>query len=305
MASLSSRRRALQSLLLGTAAAVTIPSALAGCASSRLAVPPMEMAILHSGDGQGRGEPCSCKGQLGGLARRASAVKREREQGAVLLLEAGNVFSGVDALELSAAETGASVVAAMNAMGYDAMAIGDVDAAAGPELLAACLAGADFPVLSANLTVDGELLAQPYAVLERQGISTAVLGLTGLPRRALATGMDVTDPLLAVRRFLPELRRQASIVVILGALGASLEQRLLSVQAGVDVLVGGAVRGPAAEVSRAPAPVHVAVGYFGEYLGLTTLMLDRDGSLAAYSFRLLPLDASFADDPTVAGLLQG
>ena len=88
----------------------------------------------------------------------------------------------------------------MNLMGYDAMAIGPKDVAAGLELLQARLSEAEFAVVSANLMVSGKLLAQPYVLLEKDGIKIAIIGLTS-PDGQASESVQVLDPLETARQY--------------------------------------------------------------------------------------------------------
>jgi len=66
-------------------------------------------------------------------------------------------------------------------MGYDAMALGEVDLQLGEDTLRQLIDDAHFPVLSANVIVrsTGDLFTAPYVVLERGGRRIGVIGLTG------------------------------------------------------------------------------------------------------------------------------
>jgi 5'-nucleotidase len=133
----------------------------------------------------------------GGLAALAGYVRilREENPGGVLLLDAGDLFQGTLASNLSEGE---AVIDAMNAVGYDAAAIGNhefdfgpvgphVTAAPGEDVfgvLKARMAQAKFPLLSANiyehdssgrpdwLPGDGTLM------LTRRGVKIGIVGLT-------------------------------------------------------------------------------------------------------------------------------
>lgn len=134
----------------------------------------------------------------GGLAAFAAYVKilRDDNPGGVLLFDAGDLFQGTLASNLSEGEV---VIDAMNAVAYDAAAIGNHEFDFGPVgpsvtahgpnddvfgTLKARMAQAKFPLLSANiyehdskirpdwLPGDGTLL------LERKGVKVGIIGLT-------------------------------------------------------------------------------------------------------------------------------
>jgi len=103
----------------------------------------------------------------GGVARRATVIKEVRSapDQAILVLDAGNTLFGQ---RLANETEGSIIVEAMNAMGYDAMAVGQLDLSRGIDVLLQRANEAQFAVLSCNIvsTQDGELVLAPYTVIE-------------------------------------------------------------------------------------------------------------------------------------------
>lgn len=154
------------------------------------------LSIVGTTDLHGRVFPRDGRGglaQLGGYLRNLRAA-RERDGGAVLLLDAGDTFEG--GIESNLSE-GALVVDAYNALGYDALAIGNHEfdygaldtasaGAAPPDMrgaLKAAAARARFPFLAANL-ID-EVTERPVAwpnvrpstVVDAAGLSVGIVGV--------------------------------------------------------------------------------------------------------------------------------
>lgn len=123
-------------------------------------------AILHTGDINGQMEK---KGTaIGFPLLRALYDDTSRAYG-TLLLDSGNALD-----EQYANKT----IKLMNASGYTAAAIGTRDAALGIERLKELSAIADFPLLCANwLQMDGELLFDPYTIVEVDGVRVGIIGL--------------------------------------------------------------------------------------------------------------------------------
>ena len=92
------------------------------------------------------------------------------------MLDAGNSLTGD--LDPAKRTQGASSVAIMNLMGYDAMALGAGDLSLGLDVIRQRQAEASFPFLSANAVVSGttELVATPYITRE---IGSAARGYLG------------------------------------------------------------------------------------------------------------------------------
>lgn len=220
---------------------------------------------------------------------------------AFLLLDAGNsIFSGARQ-GISATSEGRITVEAMNLMGYDAMAIGARDLEAGLDLLRARMAAAEFAVLSANLEVDGEPLGEPFVVVERDGLRMAILGLTAVPANPLP-GVAVADPIEAGRQYLPRLRQEADVVVVLANVGPTLGEQLLAALPEADLVINGGVGSPSRDVVGAPVPGMVRAGGLGEYLGVTDVALDGENRATTYRHRSVPLDPTFSDDQEMTDL---
>ncbi len=200
----------------------------------------------------------------------------------------------------------------MNMMGYDAMALGPEELELGAEKLTQRLAEADFPVLSANvvLSATGELLAQPYAVLELGDHRVGVLGLTRLPAEPL-DGFRVLDPQEAAAQYLPEMAKEADTVVVLTNLTYRAGLALAQDVEGIDLVIA-ALPGQLPEVAvRVPETGTLVVTaeqasprHSGRRVGRLLATLGGDGSLSGEQWESVWMDPSIADDPAMAELVQ-
>ena len=169
----------------------------------------------------------------GGLVRVAGVLDslRERYPGQVVLVDAGDCLQG-DPL---AAYFGRvverrphPVVDAMNALGYDAVAIGDHDFDFGLDRFQQAVADAGFPWVSANLRVlpEDTLAFPPYTVIQRGPVKIAVAGLltpgTMVWQRDRLRGRYRVDRIERdLDRVVGDMRRDADLVIVLshGGLG--------------------------------------------------------------------------------------
>lgn len=203
---------------------------------------------------------------------------------------------------------GKVMIDAMNLLGYDAMAIGDLDLALGPDVLRQRIADAEFPILSANLLLAGEekLVAQPYAVLTMGDHRVAIIGLTwdGAAVSANQYVLLKADDVLA--RYVSELSEQSDIVVVLSTMGFEEDQRLSSAVPGIDLIVGGRSRIPLPDSwqNAETGTVVTQAGAQGEWVGHRTLHLDSAGAVTAYEDALLFLTDEYADDPEMRAFLD-
>jgi 2',3'-cyclic-nucleotide 2'-phosphodiesterase (5'-nucleotidase family) len=143
-------------------------------------------------------------------------------------LDAGDEMQGT---LLSNFTFGRPTIAALNAFGIDAAAIGNHEFDWSVDTLRARMAGARYAFLAANITDSGGTVrpdwAEPWTLIERGGLKVAVIGLAlratptaTAPRhvRGLAFGDGVT----AVRRVLPQARAAAGahFVIVVAHEGA-------------------------------------------------------------------------------------
>lgn len=237
------------------------------------------------------------------MARRATVIKAERAKAEhTLLLDAGDAL--LHDHHPAKRTRGQSSIWIMNKLGYDAMALGmlDISLLTLPELRQR-IGEADFPVLSANAFVSGtqELLAEPYTVLEMDGHRIGILGLT---EPGATAEVSVTDPLEAARTWLPRVKKQAEIVILLSHAGLESDQKIAQELPGIDVVVSGrnvtineALVMPDtgtlilhADVSRA--------GNAGQAIGVAHLSFDALGRLLHHDWtKHILFSENYAADP--------
>ena len=241
------------------------------------------------------------------MARRATVIKqtRQEEVRTVLVLDAGDALLGHP---LSLQTEGAAIVEAMNAMGYDAMAVGQLDLAKGVDALLRRAEEARFAILSCNLVHKGtrEPLLPSSTVIERDGVRYGILGVTepeAVQSPGVADEAEVLDPIEAVRGALPDLQARSDVVIVLSHLGLELDHALAQAVPGIDIIVGGRDR----SLMRAPEiegnTVIVQNGYDGEFLGRLDVTVNEDGTLSGPLVGLIALTPDYTEDPELAALV--
>jgi len=151
------------------------------------------------------------------------AYVRNRRNDGILVVDAGDCWSGAYD---DAVSQGANLTALMNApsLDYDACTVGNHDTDYGDEAFLRNLAARNFPVLVANLAEDSELPGtKPYLVDDTLGVRIALFGLAHAETTNLPGGARLRSPIVTCRNLVPELRRQADIVVCIGHLGLDRE----------------------------------------------------------------------------------
>ena len=266
-----------------------------------------KIRLLHVNDFHGFAEPYRPLGRLelqGGAAYLAAQVKRLRAARPSLLLAAGDMIQGDNWANLF---QGASVIELMNAMGFDAMVVGNHEFDFGREVLQERVRQAAFPVLGAN--VQGLPDLKPYVVRKVGAVRVAILGVV-TPDTAQAThpknvaGLSFTPPATVVREYLPRLRQEADLVVVLSHLGYAADRQLAQEVPGIDIIVGGHSH------TRLDRPVRVNGTWIvqafehGRFLGVLDVTVER-GRMKASEGRLVPIrPGSGPADPEILALVK-
>ena len=204
------------------------------------------------------------------------------------------------------------MVAAMDAMGYDAMALGELDLEAPLTTIQARFEEAGFPILSANVTPGRTLPnVQPYVLTEVGGHRVAIVGVTpatvGPRLAALGLAPMAPDPVAVIARAVKQARRRADVVVLLSTLSRISAETVAQEVAGIDVIVGvdKGMQFLPVEVPGADGEVVLqAAGARGEYLGFLRLELDAQSQVTAFEGYAIELTDRFADDPEMVELFR-
>jgi 2',3'-cyclic-nucleotide 2'-phosphodiesterase (5'-nucleotidase family) len=248
----------------------------------------------------------------GGFRRRATYVNEQRQRAEhLLLLDTGDALVGGGIL--GDQTQGEAIVAGMNMMGYDAMALGPRELRLGVELLTQRVEDAEFPMLSANVVLTGtdDLFAKPYVILEAGGHRVGVIGLT----RATAKpreGFAYLDAQEAAARYVPEVAKQAGTVIILTNLKYDLARELASAVPGIDLVIAALPAEIPNKVRKAPKTKTMVVAaeqpaerHTGRRVGNLFVVIGSDGRLAEEAWTTKALDRQIPDYVPMRDLLNG
>lgn len=230
---------------------------LAACAPPE----PLKLTILHHNDFHSRLQPVNrfdstclpAEAQrnecFGGMARVAAVIAREKAaaqaQGRqVLVLFAGDAFQGS---LFYTHYKGMAELEVMNMVGYDAATVGNHEFDDGPENFARFLAGAKFPIVSANLDTATEASLRgkvpPYVIVNRGGHRIAVIGaITEDTPEISSPGANIKFPKTedAVKPLIASLRAQGvSRILLLTHIGLYRDKEVAAAVDGIDAIVGG------------------------------------------------------------------
>tara|TARA_R110000764_G_scaffold7644_3_gene26787 strand:- start:8326 stop:10284 length:1959 start_codon:yes stop_codon:yes gene_type:complete len=177
-----------------------------------------------------------------GLARTASIIKDIRAEATnSLLLDNGDFLQGNPMGDYIAYERGMKagdmhpVIAAMNTLGFDASTLGNHEFNYGLDFLMKSLAGANYPVVSANVVKEmgsdptkDTTLIDPYVLIDRMitdgaGNSHPIkIGLIGFvppqimnwDRRHLEGNVQTRDIVQTAQAYVPQMKEQGADIII-------------------------------------------------------------------------------------------
>ncbi|MFH1807323.1 MAG: metallophosphatase [Pseudomonadota bacterium] len=247
------RRRFLHGLAAGAGSVVAGPLIRVARASEPVVG---TVTLLHTNDTHSRIDPfpegSGRHANRGGVARRTSLIRRVREVWPeTLVLDGGDFFQGTPYFNRFKGEI---EVKTLQAMGYDAVCIGNHDFDLGVEGLVAAMKHGRFPLLNANYEIQNPALrplVKPYIVKQLGAVRVGVFGLgvalDGLVNPKQCQGVSYRDPVAAARAAVEELRvdHGAHMVVAVshlgfnGVLGEPGDQDWPREVKGVDYVVGG------------------------------------------------------------------
>ncbi len=270
------------------------------------------ITILHTNDTHSQIDPVPANDKLnagkGGVARRATLVKRVRKENAnTLMIDAGDVFQGTPYFNFYKGEV---EYKAMSEIGYDVGTLGNHEFDNGVEALVAAMKFANFDFVSANYDVRGTPLegkVKRYVVRELGGVRVGLFGL-GISPASLITpanfaGVTYRDPIESAQEVVKALREteRCALVVGMSHLGYYTEARVGQVGDsqvaakvdGIDYIAGGhthtfmekpvSVKQPSGKET-----LLFQVGKSGIYVGRADFTISNNKVVAA-SGRLLDL----------------
>jgi 2',3'-cyclic-nucleotide 2'-phosphodiesterase (5'-nucleotidase family) len=256
---------------------IALLAAFAGCqtmgpgGAAGVATEPFDIVVLSTTDVHGRVKAWDYYGDSAesgrGLSRAATIVDsvRAANPGNVVLLDAGDLLQGNPFTYIAMKQFSDSanpIIAAMNAMGYDAMAIGNHEYNYGVPYLERAVAQAKFPMLSANTyKPDGTHKFKPWTIIDRRGVKIGVVGAT-TPGVMVWDASNVSgkvqlgDIVTAVRKAVDEVRAAGADVIVVtthsgldepasydtvstGLPGENVSARLAREIPGIDLIVYG------------------------------------------------------------------
>lgn len=270
------------------------------------------ITILHTNDTHSQIDPLPSNDRLypdkGGVARRATLVKRIRKENPnTLLVDAGDVFQGTPYFNFYRGEV---EYKAMSLIGYDVVTLGNHDFDNGVDALAAAMKFANFDFVSANYDVRGTPLAsrvKPYAVRVVGGVRVGLFGMGVSPDNLITPenfkGVTYHDPVQAAKDVVGILRSRERCTLVIGMshlgyfpnarTGGIGDSQVAAQVDGIDFIASGHTHTFMKQPVLTKTPsggntIIFQVGRSGIFVGRVDLKI-RSGKVVASAGRLLDL----------------
>lgn len=295
---------------------------LVACAGAPPTVSPPEpisLTILFFNDLHGHLMPFEIKGEngveeVGGIARMATLIRQIRKENShnqtrTLVLAAGDILQGTP---MSTVFKGEPDIRCLNAMGVDAMTVGNHEFDFGFDNFLTLKEQAAFPFLSANIVYkdSGRLLCQPALAVTLAGnVTLTVIGVT--TQELLTTtqaenvaALDVRDSVAAVADIHAEAAKRGP-VLLLSHSRQETDRRIARALPDLTAIIGGhdqVLLSPYGIEGRVPI---LQAFEKGRYLGRLDLRIDpvsRRAKLINADY--IKVTADIAPDPEIDAIVN-
>ncbi|MFN0178020.1 MAG: bifunctional metallophosphatase/5'-nucleotidase [Gemmatimonadales bacterium] len=238
------------------------------------------------------------RGGFATLRTMVSQIRKETE-GAVLLVDGGDLFHGSAVAALS---EGMAIVSLVNQLGYDLILPGNWEVVYGKNAMIRDFRAYTAAKVCANMFHDEpggrRLLFPPYQIFNLNGLRVGFIGyndpFTGTRQSpAYSRGIRFTRPEASLARYVRVLKEQrgCALVFVLSHLGLSQQLHLANQPSarGVDYVLGGDTHERTREPLQARFARVTEPGAFGSFLGRLDLVLEK-GRVQEERYQLLEVD---------------
>ncbi len=272
----------------------------------------VNIKIVHTNDIHSRVEDDGSK--VIGFPKLATYANKVREEGNALILDAGDMIQG---LPFGNLEKGHSIIDLANAVGYDAMTLGNHEFDFGTENLLEVIQKLNFPTIAANFSKDGKTVLDTYIVKEFEGVKVGIFGMateeTAFKSHPKNTeGYTFDDMITAAREQVKILKEQENvdIVIMLGHLGLDegeyTSDLVAKAVSGIDLIIDGHSHTVLEQGRKVEDTLIVSTGEYLGHVGEVELVYDDETNELSLDAKLLSYE-DFVDvtpDVEVLNLIE-
>jgi len=259
-----------------------------------------KLTIIFTGDARGELENCHCpKDDFGGLERRYNYINEVRkDKDEILLLDIGDVLPLFNPEFTRQAITYNAFISlkAMDAMGYDAMNVGESDIILGEKFLEEKSRNLKFPLISSNIVYksQNELFFKPYVIKTmKNGLRVGIVGIVNERYIINSKNLEVMPNKEMAAKYVQEARNQADLIIVLGHIGIPYSVDLANAVSGIDMILSGHWDAETPEPLKIGNTIIMPSGYHARKVSRLDLEIGDEGAVSSYEWQSVPLDEKY------------
>lgn len=272
---------------------------------------PVHLTILHTNDHHGRLIPFDTARQksVGGMAARMTLIRQIRKEvaqnnGYLLLLDAGDVNTGEPLSDIFAAKPDIEI---MNAMGYNAVGVGNHEFDLVFDKVKEQVELANFPFLSANsfYRKTNKLIYPPMIIWNIGDIKVGAFALTSSNTPQISTnGHNPRFFFSPEEEVLPHmleyLKGKVDFIIAITHVSHFKMVDLANRFPGIDLVIGGHTHLEIYEPVKAGKTLLVEAGSYGKTIGRWDLTF-QDKKMVDWKYRLLGINYKLPKNKSIPG----
>ncbi len=229
----------------------------------------MKLKILHTNDLHSHFEAFS---------RAASLLKEHTDENTIIL--DGGDFADFRSIELQGTR-GMAAIELLQAVGYDALTIGNNEMFNGFDTLEYMAGNSPFPFISNNLLSKDKTEIKgvnPSVILEKNGIRIFITGASpDLQGFNAGLGVHISDYKKAIEVEMERHRGQYDVCILLNHVGTFADDELVNELEGVDIILSAHDHELYPQAKVVNGTVMNSAGCYGEHIGLIEVNVTNNG----------------------------
>ena len=194
-------------------------------------------------------------------------------------------------------------------MGYAAINVGERESQLSLDDLRKLRDSGEAPgrMISANLLerATGQRVFPAYRIVPSRGFRVAYVGVVGdVPDDSLGTGLGVEPAKSALAKILPEVERQADVIVLLAYADEATMRALADEFYELDLILGGKVKQPSQQLTQQNRSVVLWTTNETKALGMLKAHVGDKARFSAKEFNIHFVEEKIPQDPKLAGYVQ-